>query len=448
MPPLPRPPRPPAAAHWRLDPRTIYLNHGSFGACPAAVLERQADYRELMERDGVRFFCEHMNPLLDASRAALAEFLGAAPADLAFVPNATAGVATAIENIARGVGMPGGRPLGPGDELLVSPHEYPACRNQFRAVARRTGCEVVEADIPLGPAPGEPPVTADWIAAAVLGAVTERTRVALLSAITSPTAIVMPLDRILPALRERGVLTIVDGAHAPGAIPVDLGAMRPDIFTANCHKWLCGPKSAAVLAVREDLRPHVRPLVLSNGAEAPPGGRPKFWSEFDYVGTSDLTPAMAAGDAVRLLPEIAAAPWEAIRSHNRDLARRARDILSAALAVPPPYTDALLGPMAMLPLPEIPAADRARLAARPTRYADALQDALLDRHGIQVPVWRAVGAAPGASFDGRRFVRISAQLYNTEAEYHALAAALLEELERERIRERAGPPGVARPIPS
>ncbi len=425
---LPRPS--PLARHWGLDPGLVHLNHGSFGACPKAVLDAQRGYRDRMEREAVSFFCVDLWDLLDRSRRAVAGVVGASWEDVVFLPNATTAVATVLDNVARGVGL--GGPLGPGDEVLTTTHDYPACRFNLARVAERAGAGYVEVPFPT-PATHATPIGEDEIVEAVMSGVTRRTRLALLSQITSPSGVVMPVARLCRLLDGRGVAVVVDGAHGPGAVDVDLPSLGAAFYTTNCHKWLCSPKGAAVLWVRPDLQADFRPLVLSNSARLPGGrrGRGRFATEFGYVGTDDYTPACAVADAVGALPEIAGVDWPGIVRMNRDLVLRGREILVDRLGLDRPYADGLIGPMVALELPRVPAGLCDRLGARPTVYADALQDALVERHGVQVPVWRSSDQLGGAGFDGRRTIRISAQLYNSEAQYGYLAGALAAELEAE-----------------
>lgn len=426
-------PPPPSdlARHWDLDPGVISLNHGSFGACPTAVLEAQRVYRDRMEREAVSFFCVELWALLNRSREALAGVAGGEARDYVFLPNATTAVATVLDNVARGVGLD--RPLAPGDELLTTSHDYPACRFNLRRLAERTGASYIEAPFPT-PATHATPISADDIFDAVLSRVTERTRLAMLSHITSPSGVVLPIERLCRELKDRGVLTLIDGAHGPGAIDLNLPSLGAAFYTSNCHKWLCTPKGAALLWVRRDLQDGFRPLVLSNFAESPDQtrGRSKFNLEFDYIGTDDYTPMCTVADAIRILPEIAGTDWAGITRRNRELVLLGRNILIERLGVDKPYADDLIGPLAMLELPRVPADRREALAARPTAYADALQDALLEGHGIQVPIWRSSDQLGGGAFDGRRSIRLSAQVYNSETQYAYLAEALAIELERER----------------
>lgn len=429
---MPTPPTPPTAArHWRLDPRVTYLNHGSYGACPTAVLEAQAKWRDQMEADAVSFFARGVFDMLDRSRRALAAQFGGEATDYVFCRNATTAVETILDNVARGHGLADGRPFGPGDELLAFDHEYRACLNNLNRLAARTGAHVVHVPMPLE-REGRSSISADEIVESLLAAVTPRTRVCLLSHITSASGAVLPVERIVRELEHRGVTTVVDAAHGPGAVAVDIAALGCAFYTSNCHKWLCSPKGAALLWVRPDLQDGFRPLVLSNHAETNSfplgaGARSKYQMEFDYTGTDDYTAAGAVADALDLLPQIAGTNWPGIIARNHQLVLEGRDSLCQRLGIEPPYADELIGPMATLPLPILPESRRQPLATRPTYFADALQDALLTNHGIQVPVWRNRQDLS----DGRRYFRISAQLYNNVEQYEYLASALAEELERE-----------------
>lgn len=397
------------AGHWDIDPEITYLNHGSFGACPRAVLEAQSRWRRRMERELVRFFVEDLEGALDGARKRLGDFVGCRPKSLAFVPNATTGVATVLDNVE----------LDAGEEILVPRHEYPACLHNVQRKAAEWGARIVVAELPF-PVSGP-----DEIVDAIMARVTDRTRLALVSHVTSSTGMVLPIKRIVSELSARGVETIVDGAHAPGFMALDIHDIGAAWYTANCHKWICSPKGSALLHVRDDKREGFRPLVLSNHAWEERPERDKFLIEFDYVGTNDQTAPLTIPDALDVMGAMLPGGWPAVWQHNRATVLRARDVLCHRLGTPPPVPDEMMGCLATVLLPAHPPELAARLSARPTRHHDALQDALIDRHGIQVPIW----SVPGTN---KRFVRVSAQLYNSDEQYAYLAEALVEELERER----------------
>jgi len=403
---------------WQLDPDLTFLNHGSFGACPAAVLDAQTAWRERMERDPVRFLAADLEPLLDSARGALGTFLGADPYDLAWVPNATTGVNTVLASLAR--------EWRAGDEVLTTDHEYNATLNALREAARRSGARVVVASVPF------PLRAAAEVDAAVLNAVTPRTRLAVISHVTSATAVIFPVERIVAALAVRGVDTLVDGAHGPGMVPLDLDGLGAAYYTGNGHKWLCGAKGSAFLHVRRDRQADIRPLVTSHGANSPRRDRSRFRLAFDWTGTSDPTPFLVLPDAIDLMATLHPDGWPGVMAANRELCLAARDVLAAALGVEPPVPDEMLGAMAALPLP-VAAEQMAHGDTSPGEDADEtlpedpLHAELLERHRIQVPVYswpptRAATRAPTRR--PMRLLRISAQRYNTLDEYRRLAAVL------------------------
>ncbi len=413
----------PFARHWRLDPGTVFLNHGSFGAAPARVLGVQSVWRERLENDPVRFFVEHHYAAMDAARRSLADFLDCEWDSLALVTNATTAVATVFAHL-RETGF-----LRAGDEVLVPDHEYPACQNIARHDAPLAGAYVVPAPLPF-PLGNDHRAAEHTIVANILAHASPKTRVVLLSHVTSPTALILPVERIVHELRHRlgdSVRIIVDGAHAIGFVPnLRPAALGCDYYTSNCHKWLCSPKGSAFLWVRDGLREGLRPLVLSNHAERGKPGRPQFLTEFDYLGTADCTPFYCLPDAIQTMGLMAAGGWPEVMRRNRELCLKARDLLCAALRIQPTAPDTMVGCTCSLILPTPP--DKARrLAERPCRYGDALQDVLLDRWCIQVPVWNWT-LATGRTM---RLLRVSAQAYNSIEQYEYLAHALKTELEAE-----------------
>jgi len=373
--------------HWLIDRDITFLNHGSFGATPKVVLAKQDEYRAQLEREPVRCMVRELEPLLDAARQTVAEFVGADPAGLAFVPNATAGVNAVLRSL----------DLDQHDELLVTTQEYNACRNALDYVTRLAGAKVVVVDTPF------PIASADEIADRVLARVTDRTRLLLIDHITSPTALINPIDRIIRELASRGIDTLVDGAHAPGMLPLRIRDSGAAYYTGNLHKWVCAPKGAAILYVRENRRATVRPVSISHGANSQRTDRSRFHLEFDWTGTFDPSAWLAVPEAIRFMASLVDGGWPEIMRRNRALALRGRDILIDALGIERPAPDNMLGSMAAIPLPD--------------GNGEPLQDALLEQYRIEVPI------APWP-YAPKRVLRISAQLYNEVSDYEKLAEAL------------------------
>lgn len=406
--------RPALASHWTLDPTVTFLNHGSFGACPRSVLDVQAQLREQIEREPILFLDTQLERRLDDARQPLAAFVGAQPADLVFLPNATTGVNTVLRSL----------DLRPGDEILTDDHEYNACLNAVREVAAHAGAKAVIAQLPF------PLRSADEVVEAMLAAVTPRTRLAVFSHVTSPTALVFPVDRIATALGERGIEMLVDGAHAPGMVPLaidQLAEMGVAYYTANCHKWLCAPKGAGFLWVRRDRQPTIRPLVISHAANSPRADRSRFLEQADWTGTVDPTAYLAVPAAIEFLANLLPGGWPELMATNRRLALAARDLLTAGLATDPPAPDDMIGAMAALPLPEgidPPPPEMPAGAPPDASYpADPLRDVLFERYRIEVPTstWPPI---PQTDRPRLRLLRISAQAYNGLADYARLAQAL------------------------
>jgi len=386
------------ARHWTLDPDVVFLNHGSFGACPRVVQQYQQTLRARIERQPVEFFVRDMEEFLDDARATLADFVGCRAADLAWVPNITSGVNAVLRS----------HKFKPGDELLVTNHEYNACRNALEFVARRDGATVVAANIPF-------PITRLSAAHdAIMSAVSDNTRLALLDHVTSQTGLIMPLDTLIPALRERGISTLIDGAHAPGMVDVDLEEIGADYYSANCHKWICAPKGAGFLHVRPEHQEFIRPTVISHGANSRRTDRSRYLVEFDWPGTWDPTAVLSVPEALRTLESCLSGGWAAVREHNHQLAVAGRKLVCDALAVPAPCPVEMLGSLAAVPLP-----DSAGPASTSPLYGDPLQAELLKRWNIEVPL------VPWPKHP-KRLIRISAQLYNDISQYELLAEALRE----------------------
>lgn len=389
---------------WILDREIAFLNHGSFGACPKEVLAFQQSIRDRLEREPISFLVREFEPLLDDARAAVARFVGANPANLVFVPNATSGINSVLRSLA----------IAPGDELLVSDHEYNACRNVLDFVAERSRAKIVVAPIPF------PLSNEEQIVAPLLERVSSRTRLALVDHVTSQTGLVFPLKRIAMELGKRGVPVLVDGAHAPGMVPLNLERLGAAFYTGNCHKWICAPKGAGFLYVRPEFQSEVRPLVISHGANSPRKDRSRFLIEFGWTGTWDPSAMLTVPRAIEYIGGLLPGGWTHVMERNRQLALAARRVLCSALQIEPPSPDAMIGSLASLPISDA----RSVKPPKSPLYLDPLQERLFSEHRIEVPIipWPK---------PPKRLLRISAQLYNSMPEYERLAAALTEELKKE-----------------
>jgi isopenicillin-N epimerase len=402
------------ARHWALDPAITFLNHGSFGATPRAVLEAQAGWRDRMEAQPVQFLARDLPGLLADTRAALGAFVGAEPDDLAFVANATGAVNAVVRSLR----------FEPGDELVTDDHEYNATINVLRHVAERDGARVVVARIPF------PTATDDEVVDAVLGATSERTRLVLVSHVTSPTALIFPVARIVAALAERGIETLVDGAHAPGMLPLDLDRLGAAWYTGNLHKWVCAPKGAAFLHARRDRQTGVRPNTISHGANAilgqtgGHGGATRYRAEFDWQGTLDPTPWLAVTAALDHVAGLVDGGWPAIMARNHEVTLRARSRLAGVLGVDPATLapTSMLGSMVALPLPASGALAMAGAGSSPLD-TDPLQQVLLDRFRIEVPIYPWPVPAAESPDPPSRLIRFSGALHNGVDDVERLAGA-------------------------
>ena len=408
--------RSPFADHWPLDPAITFLNHGSFGACPKAVLAAQRAWQDRMEREPVRWFAEDLGPAQVEARRRVGSFLNADPDDLAFVANATTGANTVLRSLH----------FQPGDRILAADHEYNAILNAAAFVAARDGATL---DVAALPFPVDGP---EAIIEGVLDAVRPRTRLVVLSAITSPTAVVMPIVDLVHALTDRGIEVLVDGAHAPGQVSVDIAALEAagvSYWTGNAHKWLCAPKGSAILWVRRDRQPDIRPLVISHGANAQRADRSRFRLEFDWQGTDDWSAPLSIPAAIDTMAGWLPDGWREIMARNHALAIGGRDLVCDRLGLEPATPDGMVGAMVAIPLP----VDAGPSESHSPLDSDPIQVALMERHRIQVPI----GPWPSAWTPGRdgsapsgRLLRLSAQLYNTLTDYELLAEGLAELLPR------------------
>jgi isopenicillin-N epimerase len=366
-----------------LDPEVAFLNHGSFGACPRPVFERYQAWQRRLEHEPVDFLERRLPDLLDDARAALAAYLGSAVADLAFVPNATTGVNLAARSL----------DLGPGDEVLATDFEYGACDLAWEWICRRTGARYIRAPIPLPLR--DPSAVTDRLFACVSG----QTRVIYVSHVTSSTGLVLPVEEIVMRARAQGLVTVVDGAHAPAHVPLDLGALGADFYSGNAHKWLGAPKGTGFLHARPEHQERVDAAIVSWGYEE----GATFSQRIEQQGTRDPAAWLAVPEAIRFQAE---RDWDDVRDRCRRLAHEARRELCALLGREPIAPDTMVAQMTTVRLPHA---------------ADGLSDRLFERHRVEIPV------------DGkeRDLLRLSVAAYTTREEIDPLLAALVRELDPE-----------------
>lgn len=377
---------------WSLDPSIHHLNHGSFGAVPVAVQDARRRWLEEWERATTAFVFEKMQPALDRSRRAVADFVGGTPDGLAFVRNATTGVASVLRSLEP--------TFGPGDEIVTTNHDYNAVRQTLAFSAERTGARLVVVDVPF---PLSDPAQ---VTEAVLGAVGDATKLVVIDHISSPTGVVFPVADIVGAL-EPTVPVLVDGAHGPGQVPLDLSALGASWYAGNLHKWVCAPKGSAFLYTRPDWIDRTFPVVISHGwndRTAPS----RYHALFDWLGTDDMTPWLVAPDALEAIAAQDPDGWPGVMRRNHELALAALGVMCDRLGLKAPAPSEMVGSMASVILPD--------LGGPPITGLSPLTGDLLAL-GFEVPVtvWPEW---PG------QVLRISAHLYNRLEEYQALAEVL------------------------
>lgn len=371
-----------------LEPGVVFLNHGSFGACPRDVHDEYQRLQRRLEAQPVRFLQRELPDLLGQARAQLARFIGSDAGDVVFVPNPT----FAVNEIARSLR------LAPRDEVLMSDHEYGACRNAWRFMAPRVGFSIVEAPVPLPVGSDEEIVERLW------AGVTSRTKAIFLSHITSPTALTLPVAEICRRARQRGIVTVIDGAHVPGQIDLDVTAVGADFYVATCHKWMCAPKGSAFFHARREMQHLIEPLVVGWGwGEDRLVDRGSDFLDFhEWLGTDDPSAYLTVPRAIEFQ---AANDWPAVRSTCHELAVDTADRASAIPGVEAVHEPDSYAQMVLLEL----------TGSTGSRDPSPIQTRLYDEHRVEVPV---------ISWNGRVFVRVSVQAYNTVDDIEALVASL------------------------
>lgn len=364
--------------HFLLDEAVTFLNHGSFGACPRPVFERYQAWQLELERQPVAFLGRRYESLMGSAKGTLAHYLGTDAMNLTFVPNATTGINTVARSLQ----------LEPGDEILATDHAYGAIDFTWEYICKQTGAWYLRQSIPL------PYDSDDAFVERLWQGVTPRTKVIAISHITSPTALTFPIQAVCDRAREAGILTVIDGAHAPGQIPLDLEAVGADFYAGNCHKWLCAPKGAGFLYVRPEHQAMVDPLVISWGY----GQREDFAGRHGWQGTRDIAAFLSVPDAIAFQ---AAHDWHVQRARCHDLAVETQGRIADLTGLAPIASSGAFEQMVTVALP--------------VEDAKALQATLYERFRVEVP---------GIAWNGGQYIRISFQAYNTREDAGRLLAGL------------------------
>ena len=378
--------------HFLLDPEIIFLNHGSFGATPIAVFNEYQEWQRKLENQPVQFLGRDIFDLFRSARQNLGAYLGANPKDLIFVPNAT----FAANIVARSLD------LGPGDEVVISNHEYGACENIWLFLSQKKGFAIIHAEIPL-PLPSEEEILLE-----IWKKVSNRTSLIFLSQITSPTAVRFPIEKICRKARGDGVQVFIDGAHAPGQVELDLKEIRADFYTGNCHKWMMAPKGAGFLHVQPDKQDLIEPLVISWGwgENTPFKCESRFIQELEWWGTIDPAAYLSVPAAIQFQEE---QDWTLVRGENRNMLAELLKEIESLTGMPSIYGENQDNYF-QLGAAELPG----------NCEPEKLQHWLYENHGIEIPV---------IDWEDRWLIRPSVQGYNSYQDLEALVNALGEYLQ-------------------
>lgn len=377
----------------------VALNHGSFGACPVEIINYQFELVRKMESLTTRFFTRIIKPLMKESMESLSSFVNAPAKDMVFVRNATTAANAVINSI----------PFEKGDEIVTTNLIYGSCRNALDHAAKTKGAVVKKALIPF------PVRSENKIAESILGLITKKTKLIFIDHVTSETAMILPVKKICDEANRLGIDIFIDGAHAPGMIPLDISAINPTYYTGNCHKWICAPKGTAFLYVRPDRQESVIPPIISNHFGEGDTPNTSFHSSFDWSGTMDYTNYACVGKTIDYLENKVSGGWKHIMKRNRELAITGRNIITKELHLDQYLPDELIGSMATIKLNSTAVID-------PSTGLDIIQMKLLDEYNIEALITTLYPTS-------ERILRISAALYNNENDYELLEEALKMTLE-------------------
>ena len=376
-----------SADNWLLEPGVTFLNHGSFGAVPRVVFDAQTEWRRRIEAAPVELLGRRWGALLEEAKAAAGAFLGMRPADFGFVNNASEAANTVLRSLT----------FRRGDELRTTTHVYNAIRQAMRHAGERWGATYREIDVPL------PVRSPAQLAEVVIDGLSDRTRLLVIDHVTSPTALIFPVEQIVAACAARGIDVLIDGAHAPGMLPLDISRIGCAYYAGNLHKWCFAPKGAGFLWVRPDRQDGIHPLVISHDYGT------GFAREFGWQGTRDISAWLTIPAGLRFAEAIG---WERIRAHNEAMARWAHAMLCDRLGVEPisPTDGSMLGSMAAVRVP-------GRLATMSESDAMVLQQRLYSEFRVEAPLFQRCGAW---------VFRVSCQVYNVPDDYERIGDVIAE----------------------
>ncbi len=370
--------------HFLLDPNITFLNHGSFGACPKPVFEEYQRWQRKLEYEPVDFLTRKYKHHIDEARRDIGKYFNCDKDDIVFVQNATGGVNIVAQSL----------DLKEGDEILTTNIEYGACDRVWEKVCRRTGAVYVRRPITL------PVESVESVVEEIWTGVSDRTKVLFISHMTSSTGLTLPVEELIALCKERGIITLIDGAHVPGQIPLDLSELGADFYTGNAHKWMMAPKGCAVLHARRDMQHHLEPLAVGWGNHSLPESR--FIQEMEYPGTSDPSRYLAIGSCIRFLEEH---DWESVKKECHRLVLKYRSAMIEMTGNPPIAPDDSGRWFYQMCAHKLPAGID----------GDALHTTLFENHKIEIPIVEVYGD---------RYMRISIQGYNTEADVDRLLSVL------------------------
>ena len=381
---------------WNLNPNIVHLNHGSFGGTPKFILDKQKEYIDQLESEPVDFSVRRWYPYYFANKKALGEFIGTSEHNFYLVPNTTIGINHILHNI-----------RDSGKQWLTTNHGYGACLHAFHKIGEDKGNEIIKVQIPF------PLQDESQLLEAISDGISSHTSIALIDYITSATAIIFPIKKIIELLHSKGIRVIVDAAHAPGMVDFVLDELNADYFVANCHKWICSPKGSAFVYVHPRHQKTYKPIFYSFYNDWNTDSAAHWSNQFIWEGTKDYSAYLCIKDALEYMPSLIEGDWNDIKNQNRNLAIQGAKLIAIKLGVELPVPESMLGSIVNIPLWDD------KIPLKFFNYYTEVKNILYDQYNIEVPCM-LFPQAP------KQYVRVSAQLYNSIEEYDYLGDCLLD----------------------